>query len=111
MNKQELKQRFGNIWIGDGWVGIVTELVNKLDANNITYSVAQIKEKFGTLRVYLTYKNSDRQLVEKLIAEAETKSATTCEVCGDYGQLRTGPWVKTLCDAHSNGKAPLIKNI
>lgn len=38
----------------------------------------------------------------KLVAEAEARSACTCEQCGGAGDLRSrGGWVKTLCDACS----------
>ena len=33
-----------------------------------------------------------------LIEEAETKSATICEDCGKPGKLRSGGWIRTLCD-------------
>lgn len=64
----------------------------------------QIKEKFGVLRVYLDH--ADERIVA-LTDTAETLSKTTCEECGAPGQLRSGGWLKTLCDEHARpAKAP-----
>lgn len=59
---------------------------------------AQVKEKFGTLSFYMTTGTDE---IYDLIAEAEKKSAVTCEVCGEPGELRRGGWLKTLCDKHA----------
>lgn len=56
---------------------------------------SQIKEKYGTLRWYMT---SYLPEIEEIISEAEKQSETTCEVCGKPGSLRTDGWLKTLCD-------------
>lgn len=58
----------------------------------------QIKEKFGTLRVYLDHAD-DR--IMALMDMAERLSEVTCEQCGEPGELRTGGWLKTLCDEHA----------
>ena len=57
--------------------------------------VRQIKEKFGTLRVYLEgYDN----VISEVTNFAECMSITTCEECGNIGELRKFKWIKTLCD-------------
>lgn len=56
---------------------------------------SQIKEKFGTLRVYMTHYLPE---MEEAISEAERLSAITCEDCGQPGELRQGGWLRTLCD-------------
>lgn len=57
---------------------------------------AQIKEKFGSLRIYLTYSNNE---LEKIISEAVKKSQTVCECCGREAKLRDDDgWWKTICD-------------
>jgi len=58
----------------------------------------QVKEKFGTLRFY--YDGGDRY-IDGLVNMAESMSAVTCEVCGNPGKIRTGGWVRTLCDTHA----------
>jgi hypothetical protein len=59
--------------------------------------ISQVKEKFGTLRIYADYV-TDYQ--SGIITMAECLSAATCEVCGSPGALRDGNWIRTLCDHH-----------
>lgn len=59
--------------------------------------VQQIKEKFGGLRIYLSWEDD---YIYGIINMAEAMAARTCEVCGDHGELRGGSWFKTLCDEH-----------
>ena len=80
---------------GIGWENLLIEAfeeLNKLD----TINIVQIKEKFGTLRLYVGGSNYDQ--VDKIVDEAERKSAITCEYCGKPGKLRQTSWLKTLCD-------------
>lgn len=69
---------------------------------------AQIKEKFGTLRFYMTH-YTDK--IDEIIKEAEKKSRITCEYCGKPGELRDDGWLFTLCDEcekerEEKGRAP-----
>lgn len=58
----------------------------------------QIKSKFGGLKFY-TANHTDE--ASKLIAEAEEKSFTICEVCGYPGKIyRIRSWLTTLCEQH-----------
>ena len=57
---------------------------------------AQVKEKFGGLRFYMTCGTDE---VYDLIGEAEALSYKTCEECGDTGSEKPTGWVRTLCDA------------
>lgn len=54
----------------------------------------QVKEKFGTLRMYT---NSYDDYIDGVIALAEMMSSVTCEVCGIPGRQTKGGWVQTLC--------------
>ena len=70
----------------------------------------QVKEKFGTLRVYVSFNRIDaagvnpspttlRSLVDAAVAASEV----TCYVCGAPGEMRKlGAWVTVRCDAHAN---------
>lgn len=62
---------------------------------------SQVKEKWGTLRFYITH-GTDKMY--DLISEAERKSATICESCGQPGTLRGSSWVETLCDECNEGR-------
>lgn len=56
----------------------------------------QIKEKFGTLRLYF---DGGDEYIHSVFSEAETLSETTCESCGsEQGVQRTKGWMRTLCD-------------
>jgi hypothetical protein len=57
----------------------------------------QVKEKFGGLRFY--YDGGDEQIYG-MVRMAESWAANTCEECGHPGKMRTGGWIRTLCDTH-----------
>ena len=92
----------------DGWFHIIDRLSQQLE-NEIEsiqkYSededcrpyCIQIKEKYGTLRCYMSVSSSE---MDWLISLAENESAVTCEVCGKPGNLNNGPWYSTLCEDH-----------
>jgi hypothetical protein len=83
----------------------------------------QIKEKYGTLRVYWNfaeienyeeiksklkspeqldeYINKYYDTVENAIEFCEYLSSITCEECGKPGKLYTGGWYITLCPEHA----------
>lgn len=69
---------------------------------------AQVKEKFAILRFYMSTATSE---MWDLIKEAEEKSATICEDCGEPGVTRGGAWIRTLCDecAKKEGKEATYK--
>jgi hypothetical protein len=86
---------------GKGWADIIKRLVEDLFALGWNGTVIQIKEKFGSLR-FQGLKGDDA--IYKRINEAENESLKTCEECGAPGGLRSGGWLKTLCDEHANGR-------
>jgi len=103
--------------INNGWFNILYDLSVKLEAiadeqslhlkNNPEYDgadtrivFAQIKEKFGALRVYINNWPEDRKQIEDLVRMAEQQSSIMCEICGEPGKTRSGVWMLTLCDKH-----------
>ena len=106
---------------GDGWYNIIDRLCaciqGHIDWRNVQresllksnpYNISipdevpqvvaqQVKEKFGELRFY--YIGGDDE-IEGMVRMAEAMSMVTCEVCGSPGQLRSGGWIRTLCDDH-----------
>lgn len=95
---------------GPGWFPLLTELSDKLDTifrekypelmND--FRVLQVKEKFGTLRFYVS---SAPQEVYDLIYEYENKSDSICESCGKPGKLtEKHMWLQTLCEECFNAK-------
>ena len=61
----------------------------------------QVKEKFGTLRFYLsgypTNPITDAK-IHAYINFAENMSACTCEVCGSPGTQKGRSWITTICE-------------
>lgn len=92
--------------VGAGWKQLVETLTLDLFAMGWNGYILDIKEKFGGLRFYIS-EGSDA--IYKRIGEAEEEARKTCEVCGIPGVLRSGGWLKTLCDYHSDGRKPYGK--
>lgn len=87
----------------DGWHDIIREASAKLEALIVAmpedqrqhYRAAQVKEKFGGLRLYMTASTPE---MDAIISAAEDRSFVTCEACGAVGKRRGGGWILTLCD-------------
>ena len=83
------------IEVGDGWYEILDKMCAALSKLEHPPQFSQIKEKFGTLRVY-TDNCSDAS--DAIIAEAEAMSGVTCEICGQMGKINNGPWYTVRCE-------------
>jgi hypothetical protein len=95
-----------------GWHDLLDRLCVRIraavHADGGPFKFSQVKEKYGTLRVYWdggVAPATDAE-IEGAIALAEARSACTCEVCGEPGRLRSGAWLTTRCEAHAEGRAP-----
>lgn len=96
---------------GDGWFNILNEMCGEIQhylnwknktAPTVEQVVAvQVKEKFGGLRFY--YEGGD-DYVRGVVDMATSMTRHTCEECGNVGQLRSGGWLRVLCDEHANGR-------
>lgn len=86
--------------IADGWYKLVRGLCRDVYPifKQKNFKVIQVKEKFGGLRFYI---EPGIKEVNDLAWAAEEASFSICEECGEWGKLRFGPWVKTLCDRHA----------
>lgn len=107
--------------IGEGWFNIV-DIASSLISSHVKWNndrrtallksnpydqvipeelpmpqVAQVKEKFGTLRFYV---DREDQYISGIVSMAEAMSARTCETCGEPAVARSGGWIRTLCDRH-----------
>lgn len=69
---------------------------NLEEVNNNLPKFLQIKEKFGSLRLYMS--NSKYRELEMF---AELMSSYTCEKCGNAGRTYHIGWNKTLCLDHA----------
>ena len=82
----------------DGWYDILDNLFSELSKYDYLL-LAQVKEKFGTLRVDLeNTREEDLEDVSDMINNAETLSEKTCEFCGNEGRLISTDWWRTICD-------------
>lgn len=122
-NSQVNKLRDAQDMIDNGYRDDVPNwLLNQIEAlnnGNGTYKeeidypgFQQIKEKFGTARIYYNTEGQD-DYIDGLVSMAESMSGVTCEECGNVGKIGThggGGWVKTLCDEHSAARALAMAN-
>lgn len=96
----------------DGWFDIIQRVCG-LITNHMRYrpecppvEFVQIKEKFGTLRLYY---NGGDEYVEGVCSMAEAMSDCVCEVTGARGSLcKAGTWLRTLSpeEAAKNNYVP-----
>jgi hypothetical protein len=95
---------------GAGWQDLLDRACVRIQAavqaDGGTFKFTQIKEKYGTARLYWEGALSPEAdaRVEEIIDLAEARSACTCEVCGEEGGLHCdGGWLMTRCAAHAQG--------
>jgi hypothetical protein len=85
---------------GPGWYPLIYETLDAIqlvvDRDGLDLEVAEIKEKYGALRIYMSGYVPE---VEEIIKEATRKSLKICEVCGESGERidRSG-WLMTRCN-------------
>ena len=93
---------------GDGWFSIINAACSLIatheeSAEKTDFLFTQIKEKYGTLRIYYTGGNG---YIDGVVGMAEAMSAYTCELCGAPGKLGGIGWLTTRCDKCTDNKAP-----
>lgn len=91
-----------------GWDDLLLELDGRLAEIDPSYTVLQAKEKFGTLRYYVSASDGaapgSGDKLRELTMYFEDRSAHTCEQCGaDGAKARHTGWIKTLCDDCAGG--------
>lgn len=120
MNREELESKINwagddAVWrgadIGPGWFDLVAQLADDLAELSCHSAAVQVKEKFGGLRFYVDVRHDnscpslypDTSVMEcptyKRIVSAERESYDTCEMCSSPGEIRTGGWLRVLCDS------------
>ena len=78
---------------GDGWFSIIYESLLLLQDEKFT--ITQVKEKFGSLRIYIDGGN-DR--VYNVLDFLEKQSEITCELCGGLGSIDwSKSWKQCRC--------------
>lgn len=97
---------------GDGWYELIYNMLNDIQEYCIREWVPavkflQIKEKFGTLRVYT---ESYCPEIDEIIGKYSSKSATICEICGANATLDVeSKWMRTRCGKCIENDMPRFK--
>lgn len=88
---------------GVGWRGLLEDLFSTLEKAVKAkpkrecgdYRVTQCKQKFGSLRVYMSKLDP---YMSAAIDDAVSRSLETCESCGSAGSpTRDSPWIRVSC--------------
>lgn len=101
--------------VGPGWHFLLDTLFDHIEQmardNSTQITVSQVKEKWGTLRIY---SHSAGQFAGEdfaFVSALEHVSSRFCEDCAQptLGVLREGSWLRTLCDRHAEGRPAVTK--
>lgn len=84
---------------GDGWYELLKDLITEIkklsEKENFIPKVVQVKEKYGALRFML---ESYTDALSDLIYDAEGRSESVCENCGNAGKITNiGGWYQCRC--------------
>jgi hypothetical protein len=91
--------------VGNGWLGLIKEMMEDIISMGWNKEITQVKEKFGGLCFYIT---SAPENVHMRIIDADKISYTVCEICGDTGNNKShNGWYQTLCEKHHQEKSQL----
>lgn len=88
--------------VPSGWDWVVKKYLEKtqwdVENNCLELKIAQIKEKFGRLRIY-TYVENNEEFDSSNIAYCEALADYTCEDCGvmTKDKIYTSDWIRGLC--------------
>lgn len=91
--------------VGKGWQPLLDEADRKIRELVDTYTVLQIKEKFGGLRFYVSLPEYTDETaatqVWEIVQQAEEASLLVCEQCGEPAETKQlSGWLRTLCPQH-----------
>jgi hypothetical protein len=93
---------------GPGWHTLVEMFLHFCKGVGLRFKIVQLKEKFGTLTIYVKFPEAIQQrsidLVQTLIKSLGGLSQEVCEFCGDMEEdgaiiecKSWGGWRKSLC--------------
>lgn len=71
------------------------KVVEGEESETIEIFAVQVKEKYGTLRFYMSCETDE---IIDLISDAEALSSQTCESCGEPAKMRGKFWLEVKCD-------------
>lgn len=92
--------------VGVGWASLVGRFYDTAARSAIPIVILQIKEKFGSLRIYwisegenIIYFDERFLEIDRLVDTLRILSTNTCESCGSSGKIHMHKsWIKTCCN-------------
>ena len=122
--EDQLKNKYPNLYetsfsfsCSDGWYNIIAD-TSMLINQSLTFlpeelqnqiKMVQVKEKFGTLRIYT---NHTTPYISGVIDCAELFSSRVCEFCGEVGTLRlVKGYYFTGCQKHLEEQREIRRDI
>jgi len=90
-----MNKEYAKMCVGQGWHGLVDEAFDLAEKEN--FQVTQIKEKYGSLRIYTDFLSEEQ---DKALTKLENRSFTMCQGCGVAAEAKTvRGWITVLCDS------------
>lgn len=88
-----------SISVPAGWTDLMLDLHARLVEVSPGFQYMQVQQKWGELRVYATGATAEAR---DLIHDAELRSRSICEVCGQTGtpHMRRS-WHRVMCPVHA----------
>ena len=98
LKKYNIKMPVCGFYVGNGWLPIVDEALRLMIEAGWDKCLAQVKQKFCGLRIYLgTYQEDIAVQLDNIIYTAEKKCAIVCEECGNPHGLQVPRYGIALC--------------
>jgi hypothetical protein len=99
---------FHTLDVADGWFSLIDQMFDDIcqlgyiktdfQINCPRFIGVHIKEKYGTMRVSLSFCTSEMM---DIIENYEHQSRCICEQCGELGEVKLiNHWYQTLCQKH-----------
>ena len=95
-------------YIPEGWYELARNMIEECEIINPTYTIEDLKEKFGSMRIYSLikdYNDNDWMIpscnddeIEAIENKYEALSAQTCCKCGKPATKYSTGWVLPWCD-------------
>lgn len=98
---------------GPGWEALLARAFRAIEAHlaatpELTFRLNDIKEKYGTLRLYY---DGGNDTIAAIVEEAEFWSGRTCDRCGKPGLLNGQGWLQTTCPEHKPDGVPWSRKL
>lgn len=83
-----------------GWIELARKVIEKCEAIDSTYTIEDMKEKWGCLDIYSYHYGDSKQnrAINQIEKEAQKQSSLTCCRCGAPATKYSTGWVLPWCD-------------